>query len=61
MTLAELCEKGLSAKENPPKYFDFHFGFIPLYEALHNAKQEGQVQTKTGSVYKVRFGKIAST
>ena len=54
-TLVNLCEDALNPKENPPKYFDFHFGFIPLYEALHEAKQEGRVASTTGSVYKVRF------
>ena len=54
-TLVNLCEGALNPKENPPKYFDFHFGFIPLYEALHEAKREGQVASTNGSVYKVRF------
>ena len=54
-TLVNLCENALNQKENPPKYFDFHFGFIPLYEALHEAKQEGRVASTAGSVYKVRF------
>ena len=54
-TLVDLCESSLNQEANPPKYFDFHFGFIPLYEALHEAKQEGQAESSDGSVYKVRF------
>lgn len=54
-TLVDLCEDALNPKANPPKYFDFHFGFIPLYEALHEAKREGQADSTDGSVYKVRF------
>lgn len=52
--LAAQCRRVLSGQRNSPRYFDFYYGFLPLFEKFLAARQQREA-TSQGDPYLLAF------